>query len=404
MLSEIKSAVDEIKAEFAAANGELRKDVEGMRAEQKVLAQGLDGVRKAVKAAHRDAYAAGRYRGAFASEEQAKAFGHFVYASILGRGGSRDWLEREGFECKDMTGGSDPAGGYLVPERLAGAVLDLVSSSYGVFRRDARIVPGTPDYVPTLEGDVTVYAVGEAGPVSPSDLTLSQVALAYKKWATLTFLSSELEEDAVVAVGDLVARSIARAVGKKEDACGFVGDGTPTYFDITGVQSALGSAGAVETQSTDLSALAYDDLMELVGRLPESYHDSAAFYGSASIWALCRRVKDANGNQAVGDLEGSGGLAGRPTLLGYPFRIASALPQEAAVTAGEAFLLFGSLQDAALIAEKRQLQLARSEHVKFDYDLVALRATQRKAIKVYNAGTSEVAGAVVGLVLKGSSS
>jgi HK97 family phage major capsid protein len=55
----------------------------------------------------------------------------------------------------------------------------------------------------------------------------------------LTTVSNELNEDAFVNLADDVAGEIAYAFAKKEDECGFVGDGTSTYGGIEGVASKL---------------------------------------------------------------------------------------------------------------------------------------------------------------------
>ncbi len=63
--------------------------------------------------------------------------------------------------------------------------------------------------------------------------------LTAKKLMVLTKYSNELNEDAVLNIGDDLAGEIAYAFALKEDQCGFLGDGTSTYGGITGVTTAL---------------------------------------------------------------------------------------------------------------------------------------------------------------------
>src|SRR5690349_3163075 len=55
----------------------------------------------------------------------------------------------------------------------------------------------------------------------------------------LTKYSNELNEDAVLNIGDDLAGEIAYAFALKEDQCGFIGDGGSAYGGITGVAPAL---------------------------------------------------------------------------------------------------------------------------------------------------------------------
>ena len=60
----------------------------------------------------------------------------------------------------------------------------------------------------------------------------------------LTKYSNELNEDAVLNIGDDLAGEIAYAFALKEDQCGFLGDGTSTYGGIVGVTTALRNVDA----------------------------------------------------------------------------------------------------------------------------------------------------------------
>ena len=132
-----------------------------------------------------------KYNGIFPSEKAAETFGHFIYASILRRRKSLDWLEKEGIDVKAMSEGTDTAGGHLTPTLLIPTLIRLIEQ-YGVFRQNARIIRVGSDNnnIPTRTGGLTVYKPGEGSAITPSDLTLGTVALAPAKLATLTAIST----------------------------------------------------------------------------------------------------------------------------------------------------------------------------------------------------------------------
>ena len=48
-----------------------------------------------------------------------------------------------------------------------------------------------------------------------------------------------MEEDSVVALGEVLGMLIVRSMAKKEDLVGFIDDGTETYFGMTGICGAF---------------------------------------------------------------------------------------------------------------------------------------------------------------------
>ena len=92
---------------------------------------------------------------------------------------------------------------------------------------------------PRRRGGVTAYWVGESQSTSYSDKTWDRVRLTAKKLMALTRVSNEINEDAVINLGDDYAREIVYAFAAKEDQAGFNGDGTSAYGGITGIRQAL---------------------------------------------------------------------------------------------------------------------------------------------------------------------
>jgi hypothetical protein len=86
----------------------------------------------------------------------------------------------------------------------------------------------------------------ESGAGTASDKSWDRVSLTAKKLMVLARYSSEMNEDAVINMGDDLAGEIAYAFAVKEDNCGFIGDGSSTYGGMQGVTTKIkGLSGTI---------------------------------------------------------------------------------------------------------------------------------------------------------------
>jgi HK97 family phage major capsid protein len=82
--------------------------------------------------------------------------------------------------------------------------------------------------------------------------------------------------------------------------------------------------------------------------------------------------------------------------MGYPVYLTSQMPTSTA--AATTCALFGAFNQAAVLADRGGIRVARSDDFKFLDDKVTLRATSRYDINVHDPGDGSTAGAYVGLV------
>ena len=238
----------------------------------------------------------------FSDEKTALNFARYAQALTGNRQAERVLLN-EGIQIGAAMGEDiNSAGGYLVPTEFARDIIRLVETR-GVFRRESRIVQMSSDklLIPRQTSGATAYFVGEADSITASDLTLSQVELALKKVGLITSFSSELAEDGLIAVGDLLGVDFAYRISDKEDECGFNGTGAAAYGGIVGVRQALiessflgVAADADADRAADASLVRYgtgygyaniglDDLTEMIGRLPDYAEAGAKWYMSIGL-------------------------------------------------------------------------------------------------------------------------
>jgi HK97 family phage major capsid protein len=322
------------------------------------------------------------------AEANAYTSGRFLMAVIGNHEPSKAWLADHGIRMAHSSD-DNSKGGYLVPEVLENALIDL-KEQFGFFRQYAMNWPMTSDVslVPRRVSGFTTYFVGQNEEITKSTTALDQVRLEAKKLAAMTQFSSELSEDAIISVADFYAREFAYALAVREDSCGFLGDGTSAFGGITGIANAL-NAGSIVTATgiTDLANLVIATFMQTVGKLPQFPGIQPAWYVHKAVYyASMARLQIAAGGNAVSDL-GSGPVM---QFLGYPVRFINTLPSTA--TSGTKIAYFGDLAMAATMGTRRGVTLRADESIYFAQDALALRVTERFDINVHERGTTTTAG------------
>jgi len=345
----------------------------------------------------------GAYRGVFATEEQARAFGlQAMYAC------SKDARFAEPIKSefpdvhKAMDTVNDPS--IVFPE--FSTRMQSLFESYGVFERNAFTMPMNSDSLTFMkeDGEVTVFLVGEGNAPTASDIDTSNIALNSKKWGVLNYYSAELGEDAAVAVGELLARSIARAMSKKMDNIGFNGDGTSTYFGVSGLRTRLSvlngvddGGGLVLGSGNAYSELTLPDHENVMAILPQYAADMARWYCSRTyFFKVMVRVMLAAGGVTAAE------IGGRRQLVfgGDPVEISQVMPTTEANS--QIACLYGDVSQAATVGDRRQLTIKQSDQYKFAEDQITTLATRRVAVNVHDVGDATTAGPVVGLITASS--
>ena len=310
-------------------------------------------------------------------------------------------------------------GGYLVPDELNRDLIDL-RESFGVFRQWAKVIPMTTDHLERMRrtGGLTAYFVGEGVAGTESTKTWDRVSLTPKKIMTLSTITSELNEDSIVNVGDDLSGEIAFAFASKEDDCGFNGDGTSTYGGMTGVRAALKNLSATIANIAGLyvgtgnlwTELVIADFTGVIGLLPQ-YADtpSAKWFVHKTFWSqVMEKALNAAGGNTVQILEGQP----RKSFLGYEVVISQQMPKVEGNS--QVCALLGDLSLAADFGDRRSTTVAFSSDATvgslntFAADCMAVRGTERFDINVHDVGNanataaSRVQGPIVGLITAAS--
>lgn len=385
--------------ELTAAVEQLRKDIDAQATSvRNIQRAGLNvsgGVIQlpAGRSARLEMLRDGR---AFADPELAKTFGAVVAVGVA-KSGKIGWAVEDLPQytrdvAKSAEGLTDLLFGAkatpdIEPSSGVGAELystyvymsELIRNveAYGTVFTEARrvVLPsllGTTTW-PKLSTGMTAYPTAVAAQITKSGAAFTTVTMRPVKWATLTGVPNEMFRDPsmLVELGQFVGIEISRAMAYAFDNAIINGDGTSTYGGITGIlQSA--TIGTVTTAAhTTLSTLDGDDIDDVVAGLSLSIaHANAQFFGSLSVGMKVHGIKDTTGQYIY---RTANDTRGQRIVNGYPWVVGQLFPAAAAATAGNKYAAFGDLRMAYYFGMVRSLEIAQSEHVWFDQDMVAIR-------------------------------
>lgn len=366
------------------------------------------------------------YNGNFSSPREAKLFALLVMAAttlgdskLAGRHEiATKALEAEGVDPfwvddggkKVMTGSSQTAGGAIVTIEQIPSIM-MMLEKYGIFRADSRPVPmgAGQTLQPKISGLLTVTCPGEGGTITNTDPTLELLSMTPKTLTALTAYSMELEEDTLALLGELLAELFTRSFAYYEDLCGFLGDGTSTYFGFTGITGALravdGTIGNIKSlivgSGNAYSELALADFEKVVGTLPTYADDENAKWYTHRyfFWTVMVNIALAAGSGTAQEI-----LTGKATrqmsFLGYPERYTQVMPKAEANS--QICALLANLRQGAMLGTRGGLEFATSDERYFEKGLIGVRGRDRVAINAHGTGDTSDAGPIIGLITAAS--
>lgn len=322
----------------------------------------------------------GRLR-AFKDAQSAYDCGLWFKGYVLGDQDARQKAQDKGIYGA-QTEGTASAGGYLTPDALSDAVIN-VRESVGVTPALVRRVPMPSDSfdLPKRSSGQTVYYPGEASAITASDKTYAQIALTATKRAVMTQISNELIADALVNVMDDIASEAGHALAYQMDNELVNGDGTSSYGSVTGLVSGVAAGNTVTLASTKtaFTDITLADLHSCVSKVGDKF-----FQESQMAWIMLRstyaevvqKLVYAAGGNTVDSITGGQ----RPALFGYPIFFTDHMPASAASKFG---VFFGNFAEAAVMGDRQGVEVATSADYGFNLDVMTVRLTSRYDINVH---------------------
>jgi HK97 family phage major capsid protein len=333
--------------------------------------------------------------------EAAYRSGQWLRAVIGNVESARQWCESNGMNVRVMTTDSSTNGGYIVPDEMEQAIIDL-REQYGLARRLTRRRSMSSDTksIPKRTGGVTAYFVNEDNSgVTASDKSWGQVNLVAKTLAALSLVSKNLEEDSMIDVVDDLAMEMAYAFATKEDQCWLIGDGTSTYGGMQGLLTMFnaGSYASSITAAADHDTFAEYDNADLSNVMA----GVADFPGINPSWVCSKtfaenvfgRLKRTAGGNSGDDLD----RRYRYGYGGYPADTSEIMPKvgTSAVTTTEA--LFGDFSMSSSFGDRRGITIEVLRERYAEKLQVGVLAHERFQVVNHDLGTSSVKGPVAAL-------
>lgn len=290
-------------------------------------------------------------------------------------------------EMKALSGASEAAGGYAVPEEID-ALIDATLKSISPIRAIANVVTvGSSGYrkLVTSGGLASGWAAETGARAETATPSFNEIAPPSGELFANPAASQAMLDDAAFQVEEWLAGEIAREFAAAEGSAFVNGNGTnkPKGFLQATISSsgdasrtfgqlqyvATGSAGA-------FAANPEEKLIDLVQTLRAPYRQGASWVMNSATLARIRKFKTSDG----AFLWAPSLAAGQPaTLLGYPVVEAEDMPD---VAANSLSIAFGNFKAGYLIAERGETQILRDPYTNKPF--VHFYATKRVGGMVSN--------------------
>ncbi len=237
------------------------------------------------------------------------------------------------------------------------AVVTVISTARGEAMTFPRL---------TADASTASTLTAEAAALNEADPTLSSVVLNAYKYGGITLFSAELDQDDVVNIQDVLARSAARHIVEQANSPLTVADGSNKPNGIINAAANGGTASGTANNPF----FGPDDIIDLFYGRKAAYRRNGNWMASSTGLAKIRKLQDSNGQKLW-----TPSLApGQPeTVLGRPI---FENPDMAAVASASKSVLFGDTHQY-LTRRVGSARVEVSRDYKFNTDQLAIKVVER---------------------------
>ena len=276
-------------------------------------------------------------------------------------------------EEKALSAGSDPDGGYLVPDETENSVMSSLKDISPIRAiAGVRQVSGSVFKKPfSISGPGTGW-VGEAD-VRPetSSPTLAELTFPTMELYAMPAATPTLLDDSAVNIDEWIAGEVSMAFAEQEGSAFVSGDGVNKprgFLDYTTVDNASWSWGnigyvATGTDGAFDASNPVDDLIDLVYSVKASYRANSHWVMNRATQAEIRKIKDADGNYIWQPSSAPGTM---PTLLNTPIVEAEDMPD---IASDAMAIAYGDFNRGYLIVDRIGMRVLRDPYSSKPYVL-----------------------------------
>ena len=365
-ITDLSAALKDVQRD----NDEIRKQLDKLRKTQ--LAGGGRPILRA---------------GQVVSEPCARHLASIFILSAEAQGKLHDHKQREtllGLAC-DFLGVQQRAAltssDIPLPTDFAAEVVELVWQ-YGQFRQYATVYPlgALTTTLPRLKTSPAFGVISQSGAVTEKSPQVEFITFSAFKSGGLVRVPSEIDADSIVALGQFLARYVAREMAKWEDTVGYLGDGTGTYGSVSGIgkkADTLGNKIQLATTKTKPSDITLADLRNLRTKVDGAALSMGAYYMHPTMESFLAGLNNAT-NLTPYVANGPNG----PRLDGFPIRWIGVMPIfDTSAHVSQYQVYFGD-QSYWYFGERNPLDVQVSRDVYFATDEVGIRALERFDIQL----------------------
>ncbi|HEI8515246.1 TPA: phage major capsid protein [Morganella morganii] len=363
---DVSEVANELKSSFEEFQTKNNKRIDAIESEKGKLAESvetlngklseLDELKSSLEA---ELAAVKRPGGGVANKDVAEHKGAF---ELFVRKGKDDGLAE--LEQKAMQIGSDPDGGYAVPEELDRNIISALRDEV-VMRQECNVVSvGTPSYKRLVnKGGTSSGWVGETD--ARPETSTSKIGIVEPVWGEIygnPAATQTMLDDAFFNVEQFITDELTIEFAEQEEAAFTNGDGSKKPKGLLAYGSDdkgdkdrdWGKLQHLLLKKPD--ELTADEVMQLVYTLRKPYRNGAKFMMNNSTLFKVRTLKDSQGNY----LWQPGLQLGQPSaLLGYGI---AENEQFADMAAGAAPLAFGNFKRCYTILDRIGIRMLRDPY------------------------------------------
>lgn len=340
------------------------------------------------------------------AQRAAIALCQFARATLLpdakseARSAAYDWCVKHGVITKAAQSESNNSlGGFLIAIELANYIISLMEE-YGVARKYFRVerMSGDTKEIPRRAGAVSGYWLSDNVAITASNKVWDMITLTAKKLGALCYFSNELADDAMIDIGDDLAKEIAIRFSFMEDDAAFNGDGTVAFGGIIGLSAAFKQANGTLTTTSQggitvgsagsggsWGSYTLADFNKVQATLPAyvaKRGNPRWFCSQQFYYGVMVKLAAAAGGNRIDTIEN--GPNRTPIFLGREV----VFNEVQTLVAGNSQIdcYYGDPYLSSTIGDRKQIAIAVSEHVGFVSDQMAIRGITRLDINNHDVG------------------
>ena len=276
-------------------------------------------------------------------------------------------------ESKALSVGSDPDGGFLVPDELERSINRAVKDVSPIRAiAGIRQVSGSVYKKPfAITGAESGWVAETAARPETDTPTLAELAFPTMELYAMPAATSALLDDSAVNIDEWIAEEVRDAFAQQEGTAFVTGNGTAKpkgFLDYTKVDNGSwtwGNIGFLKTGVDGAFATTNpgDKLIDLAYAVKSGYRANGTFVFNRATQAVIRKMKDGDGNYLWQPAAKAGDAS---MLMGYPVAESEDMPT---VATNSYSVAFGDFRRGYLIVDRVGVRILRDPYSSKPYVL-----------------------------------